>query len=725
MLRIAFLFLLIGSGRTVAQEYWFSPAPFTYVLRDANNVPLTGQDADGMRDDWLANVTHAAAWPTGYNQAFVFKSFLNILPPAALTGLGQTELRMTDVELSSLTAFLNTNSFKQAFETGGIRLSSLNNGTNAGEGQAAVEIPWLQRWMTNGGSLDYITTDHAVLMNWVYQYDQTNYPYAMTLGDLTTELVDYFAAIHAAFPNTKLGIIEGPAGFQVTTPWGFVFAPNKGNIPAVEFSGFLDDLLQKMSLCGLSLDHYHIDHGPHAVSSDTNQTGSANWEFGRLIAVEKACAARGVRFGVLMHPGRDFTIPVSGTTDLEMNRKAYQTMIRYLNEYRAAGGQADDILSSTWQYYPRITGPETTPYSVMNITRDQWLLDELLQGRHVIKYFDDPFTNNASVWQKGATWSVTNGVLLQANAADFCSAEIPGTEFSGVIIETSLKLGTNSGWAGVQFRKTAVNDRPWNSGYLVQVYKNGTITLYKAGTGTIQSVSSGLDFATKPVDLRIEAVGSSIRVYADGIKQIHQPDSSFVCGYVSLSTLGTVAEYDDFSIQQVLLPVESFVDDFSSGTISSAWAAVGGIWSVSSGAVTQSGATGCAQLVLTNQMVSSAECSVNVKLGSGNGWAGLLLRKNSVAGLPWNEGYLVAVKPDGTVFLYKTGTVLKQYSSGLSFTTEPAQLCVRTVGHKIQVWLNGGLVIEYYDETFAEGWLSLVSFSQAAEFDDVGLKEEF
>jgi len=380
---LAMLFALMSGGSDVKPEpvRWFCPQPYTYVQRDEAGVPLPGQDADGMRDDWLAELTPVASWSGELAKTAVFKSFLNILPPNPLTGLGQTEPRLTDPEMTALTGELTRAGLKQAFETGGVRLAGDRVFENAGEGQSALEIPWLQRWVNFGGQVDFITTDHAVTKNWRYQYTETDYPYPMTMDALIAELADYFEAIRAVFPQVRLGIIEGPAVFQVTTAAGFVFPPNDRLIPVVDFAGFLDALLLEMSSRGLVLDHYHVDHGPHAVRADAGHTGVDGWEFGRVIAVEQICRSRGVRTGILIFPGRDFYGPVAGADDAEFSRQASATMIRYLEEYRQAGGQAEDLSASTWHYYPIRTGPEAESGSAMNIARELWRRDDELRGR--------------------------------------------------------------------------------------------------------------------------------------------------------------------------------------------------------------------------------------------------------------------------------------------------------------------------------------------------------
>ena len=54
---------------------------------------------------------------------------------------------------------------KCAFEIGALRWSPKRYGKGSGKAYAEEEIAVLQRWVDAGGSIDYLSTDHAVMWN--------------------------------------------------------------------------------------------------------------------------------------------------------------------------------------------------------------------------------------------------------------------------------------------------------------------------------------------------------------------------------------------------------------------------------------------------------------------------------------------------------------------------------------------------------------------------------
>jgi hypothetical protein len=119
------------------------------------------------------------------------------------------------------------------------------------------------------------------------------------------------------------------------------------------------------------------------------------------------------------------------------------------------------------------------------------------------------------------------------------------------------------GWVGVGVRKTAEQHRATDSGYLafLRPDANGTLSLFVgdpvAGV-TLATALTQLDPIAAPVELRLEARGTNLRVFAGGTLWIDVDDTTFSApGYVSLGSSSQRASLDDVDVRS-LAPFHSF-----------------------------------------------------------------------------------------------------------------------------------------------------------------------
>ncbi len=149
------------------------------------------------------------------------------------------------------------------------------------------------------------------------------------------------------------------------------------------------------------------------------------------------------------------------------------------------------------------------------------------------------------------SWSVDDHTLLQGTTNGTRTITWDNALITNGTLQVYLRQDSGRGWSGVQFRKTSASDGPYDSGYMAFVRNNGEVTLYKAGAGALQTVSSGMD----PQDLfflrlTVELDGSSIQVSLNGRLLIDQTDSACSSGYAGLASLGTVARFDSVGLKQ-------------------------------------------------------------------------------------------------------------------------------------------------------------------------------
>jgi hypothetical protein len=354
-LPLAPLLLAALSALTAAEagdRLWIGPMPFI--------------EARTLRDDYYATVTDAGKWPTVLARADVFKSYIMVLPSDPVPGKPGPEL--SDKRMQRMARFMREHNLKVAFEVGGIRMGPDTPNDQAGEVTAEGELRHLKRWLANGGTIDYLTTDHGVMSTigspYIVpaQYKQRG----MSLQQAIDELVDYFAIMHREIPTAKFGVIESLGFFTVQGLDGKEYPRTVPALPVWKFADYFDMLLGAMKRRGLALDHFHIDFGFEGVRHDGG--GKDHLDFGRIRGVESYVQSKGVNAGLIVNAFHD-TTNKSPQRDAA-NREAYERTLRFYNEYKAAGGQAKQILLQTWMPYPDRTGPEDAPHTVLNMDRD-------------------------------------------------------------------------------------------------------------------------------------------------------------------------------------------------------------------------------------------------------------------------------------------------------------------------------------------------------------------
>lgn len=340
-----------GASQPAGDRVWVGPMPF-----------VTGRS---LREDYFPTLTDPEKWPTVLQRAQVLKSYLMVLPADPVPG--KTGPELSDAQLRTLAGFARQHHLKVAFEVGGVRAAPDWPSAELGVRTAQSELTHLRRWLRAGGTIDYLTTDHAVMMTIgapfqdPAHFQQRN----LSLAQAVEQQVDYFAIVHREMPEAKLGAIESLGYFEVAGLDGRHYSRTMDVLPKWPFEEYLDTLLAAMKGRGLALDHFHIDFGFGGVQYDGG--GGGRLGYGRILAVEAACHARGVKAGLIVNAFHDTSnrSPQSATA----SREAREHTLQYWRGYRAAGGAADQIIVQTWHPYPDRTGPESDPDTVLGVAR--------------------------------------------------------------------------------------------------------------------------------------------------------------------------------------------------------------------------------------------------------------------------------------------------------------------------------------------------------------------
>jgi hypothetical protein len=171
-------------------------------------------------------------------------------------------------------------------------------------------------------------------------------------------------------------------------------------------------------------------------------------------------------------------------------------------------------------------------------------------------------------------------------------------------------------------------------------------------------------------------------------------DSVYICSpSVNKELLVNLAE------RAGLRPASGFNEESLPG-----WTVGSGSWEASTGLLRQTSAVSTAFVGLDGHVVSNGSFEADVQLSGDDGWAGLSFRKQAPGDSPFDSGYLVHVRSNAVVTLYKPGGAI----AGASSTGDPAngfvRLRVETLNSNIVVYANGTPVIATADSTYTSGY---------------------
>ncbi|MGE7758524.1 family 16 glycoside hydrolase [Peribacillus sp. NPDC097895] len=165
-----------------------------------------------------------------------------------------------------------------------------------------------------------------------------------------------------------------------------------------------------------------------------------------------------------------------------------------------------------------------------------------------------------------------------------------------------------------------------------------------------------------------------------------------------------------------------FSDHFDKTIINDKWNVIEGPWSFDSGKLTVSKGAGY-KAIAKDTTVSDFTLETDISLADQNGDAGVLFRVNgAVPGADNVKGYYAGVSANGTgsVFLGRMNnnyTELKRAAVIIKPNTS-YHLKVTAVGSKIQIYVNGDLVLEQTDSTYAKGSIGIRSYNSQPSYDN-------
>jgi hypothetical protein len=162
---------------------------------------------------------------------------------------------------------------------------------------------------------------------------------------------------------------------------------------------------------------------------------------------------------------------------------------------------------------------------------------------------DDFGDDNAIGWQTyGGSWSASGGRYTASPSAGGKALLV--TNFADLVYDADLTLTSGRGDAGVVFRATEpATGVDSYRGYYAGISRSGGVLLGRADNGWTPLADAPVRSAAT-YHLRVEAVGSSIRVYVDDLSRpaLEVVDASYTSGANGVRVFNAGASFDDLAI---------------------------------------------------------------------------------------------------------------------------------------------------------------------------------
>jgi hypothetical protein len=330
-------------------------------------------------------------WSWVQRQATVFELHIAELMPST----PNLPAILDDAVLQQAIATLDAAKMSTGLITGGLRPYPGSQDPSkwgiAGEYQSGRDYQGMKRWVALGGKLDVLMFDSP--------FSKMLASSGMPWSVAASELADYLDNVRSVYPDIEYGFIEPVPNFtfQNFTTWG---NKNDGDLGVL-----IDTVLPILTARG---------HTPSFFLADSpyyfNETTPFGWR--KLRDVQRLVHQKGLRFGVFVN---DYA---GGTSSSQL---FYENSSKFLARFHAVGGVIDDFNFRSWYEYPKVSVPESEPYSFM------WTAKELLRealatyvapnSRSVTLGFDDG--QLGALDPVGGSYQVVGGALELLSDAEF------------------------------------------------------------------------------------------------------------------------------------------------------------------------------------------------------------------------------------------------------------------------------------------------------------------
>jgi len=319
----------------------------------------------------------------------------------------------------------------------------------------------------------------------------------------------------------------------------------------------------------------------------------------------------------------------------------------------------------------------------------------------------------------------TSRVFRQLSDTGNSAATLNGTDWTNQSVvadirPTAYAAGSGDRWFGVVARYTDVSNY-----YYVTLRKGNTAQLKKIVNGAVATLGS----ASLPITLnrsyrvRLEVIGTRLRLYVDGQLLAEASDSSLPHGLAGVMMFRTKADYDNVLVSanpQTTLARHDFRGEFDSGDIlesTGTWIYTLDPTNNNNVFYSQTDTTGGARLIAgleTDDQVVTTRVRRTAAAGTTN-WFGLATRYRDAGNY-----YYVTLRNNNTVSLRKlvNGAIVELDSAPFVSTTNTwYRVRFEAVRNQLRVYVNDVLRLDAVDSSHTTGRYGAVTSRTAAQYD--------
>lgn len=344
---------------------------------------------------------------------------------------------------------------------------------------------------------------------------------------------------------------------------------------------------------------------------------------------------------------------------------------------------------------------------------------------------EDDFQDGDAVgWnpQLGGSFSVVNTangrVYRQQSVSGNATSLLSDSVMKNQSVQADLRPIAFNGadrWLGLAVRYTDVNNY-----YYVTLRSSNVVQLRRIVNGQFTTLASAPLAVTpgREYNVRLEAIGGTLRVYIDTAEVLKARDASHQQGSAGLIMYKTRADYDNVIVSpNSRAPI--FADDFeNSNDGNERWIPQTTTWNVISNSGShvyeQSSAEGgtlsWAGMSNTEDQIIETRVKATA-FGSGAGrWFGVMARYQYLT-----DYYYVTVRNDNTVSLRKlvNNVIYVLDTAPLTVTANTwYKLRFEVIGSSLRAYVNDRLLLEAKDTQFPMGQYGVVTYKAAALYDD-------
>jgi hypothetical protein len=221
--------------------------------------------------------------------------------------------------------------------------------------------------------------------------------------------------------------------------------------------------------------------------------------------------------------------------------------------------------------------------------------------------------------------------------------------------------------------------------------------------------------------LRVEAVGTLLRVYVNGRLTLEAHDSALTHGHAGVRMYKARADFDNVVLSHN--PHLTLIDQRLARSVENEWVVGPGNWAViyeGNPALLQQDTSGDARAVVRvkadDQIVQTRVTLDAFATGTGTRWFGAIARYVDA-----NNYYYVTARRDNTISLRKlvNGTIYTLDTAAFTVAAgNTYTLRLEAIGNSLRAYVNGNLLLQATDSSHASGKYGVAMYKTAATFQD-------